>query len=102
MTRTANRSSVADLSHRIEASGNEPSEFAELIDVLNDMMERLERGFTQARRFAADASHELKTPVALIQAGIEDALSECRASKGDPESLMGVSGEVRRLKGILE
>ncbi|MDB4796611.1 ATP-binding protein [bacterium] len=102
VTRTANRWSVADLSHRIEASGNEPSEFAELIDVLNDMMERLERGFTQARRFAADASHELKTPVALIQAGIEDALSECRASKGDPESLMGVSGEVRRLKGILE
>lgn len=44
VTRTANRRCVADLSHRIEASGSESSEFANLIDVLNDMMERLERG----------------------------------------------------------
>ncbi len=102
VTRTANHLSVRDLSERIELTGREPSEFVELIEVLNDMMDRLERGFTQARRFAADASHELKTPIALVQGGIENALEECRKAQGDPRSLVEVSEEVRRLKGILD
>ena len=102
VTRTANHLSVRDLSERIELTGREPSEYVELIEVLNDMMDRLERGFTQARRFAADASHELKTPIALVQGGIESALEECRATGGDPRVLMDVSEEIRRLKGILD
>jgi two-component system, OmpR family, heavy metal sensor histidine kinase CusS len=86
----------------VESTGAEPAEFADLIGVLNEMMERLERGFGQARRFTADASHELKTPIALIQSGIEEALVDCRAANGDPAVLMSMAKEVRRLKGILE
>ena len=102
VTATASHLSVKDLSQRIELTGNEPAEFSDLIEVLNAMMERLERGFSQARRFSADASHELKTPIALVQGGIESALAECRLADGDPKTLIGIAEEVRRLKGILE
>ena len=102
VTATASHLSVKDLSQRIEVTGNEPTEFSDLIEVLNAMMDRLERGFTQARRFSADASHELKTPIALVQGGIESALAECREREGDPKTLIGIAEEVRRLKGVLE
>ena len=49
-------------------------ELGQLTAILNDMLERLERGHTQAVRFTADASHELKTPLALIAAGLEELL----------------------------
>lgn len=49
-------------------------ELGELTAVLNEMLERLDRGHAQAVRFTADASHELKTPLALIAAGIEELL----------------------------
>ena len=45
-----------------------------LTDALNRMLERLDRGFRQAVRFTADASHELKTPLALIATGLEELL----------------------------
>ncbi len=40
-------------------------EFVELIQVFNQMLERLERSFKQASRFSGDAAHELKTPLAI-------------------------------------
>ena len=49
-------------------------EIARLTRVLNDMFDRLERGFAQARRFSADASHELRTPLTILRGDIEEAL----------------------------
>jgi signal transduction histidine kinase len=49
---------------------------------LNEMLDRLRRSFERERRFVADASHELRTPVAVIKAELEGAL---RAGGHDPQ-----------------
>ncbi len=43
---------------------------------MNAAFERLERSFEQSIRFSADASHHLKTPIAVLRAGIEEIMSD--------------------------
>lgn len=58
------------LSARLRIDGM-PSEMAPLIKALNSALERLERGYRVQQDFLATAAHELKTPLALLQAEIE-------------------------------
>ena len=55
-------------------------EISGLVRVLNDTFERLERSFEQSSRFSADASHHLKTPLAVLRAGIEQMLTDPMSS----------------------
>ena len=57
-------------------------EIRRLGETLNEMLDRLRRSFERERRFVADASHELRTPVAVIKAELEAAL---RAGGHDPQ-----------------
>jgi signal transduction histidine kinase len=57
-------------------------EIHRLGETLNEMLDRLRRSFERERRFVADASHELRTPVAVIKTELEGAL---RAGGHDPQ-----------------
>ena len=66
------------------------------------MLDRLEKGFHQARRFSADASHELKTPLALLQAELEQALHSAPSGSPQQQTFSSLLDEIHRLKAILE
>ncbi|MBK1876523.1 ATP-binding protein [Pelagicoccus mobilis] len=76
------------------------SEFSSLIEHFNGMLERLERSFTQATRFSADAAHELKTPLAILQGQLEVALQNTEDGSEQQGLLAGLLEETHRLKAI--
>lgn len=76
-------------------------EFVELIQVFNQMLERLERSFLQASRFSADAAHELKTPLTILQGTLEQTLQQVETGSEVQQHLSNLLEEVRRLSGIV-
>jgi len=80
MTKAAKVISADRLNERIVVV-NPHDELGELGETLNEMIERLERSFTEMRRFTADAAHELRTPLAIIRSEAEVALRLPRSSE---------------------
>ncbi|MFH7242479.1 MAG: sensor histidine kinase [Spirulina sp.] len=76
-------------------------EFEPLITAFNAMLERLERSFHQATRFSGDAAHELKTPLAILQGELEQALQQAEAGSPIQQTLGRLLDEVSRLGGIV-
>ena len=72
-SRAAARIEAADLSERLPVEGAD--EFADLAQVINGMLARLECAFEQQRRFTADASHGLRSPLTVILGQASLALS---------------------------
>lgn len=97
---TASRVTSRGLDQRVPDIGGDP-EITRLVAMLNGMMDRLEAGFRQATRFSADASHELKTPIAIMRGELEQAVQ--RADPGSPaqRQLTSLLEETHRLGGIV-
>ncbi len=99
LTRTIARVSAKGLDQRVSPD-DRAVEFQELLLVFNAMMDRLERSFTQAMRFSADAAHELKTPLTILQGELEQALQG--ATPEQEKTLTRLLEEVQRLKSIVQ
>jgi len=98
ITRTAEQIGAEDLSRRLPVGTDD--EFSRLADTFNAMLGRLETSFAQQRRFTADASHELKSPLTVIKANASLALRSPRS--GDEyvrriEAIDKASNHMRRL-----
>lgn len=94
--------SAANLGARLPVP-DQRSELGRLARIFNDLLERLDLAFEQQRRFMADASHELRTPVAIVCGESEVALSQKNRNPEDyRESLAIVHDEGRRLTRIVE
>lgn len=96
---TAERMTVRGLDQRIPQTAESP-ETARLIQVLNRMMDRLEASFQQATRFSADASHELKTPLAIMQGELENAVQFAAPGSAEQALFSNLLEETQRLKTI--
>ncbi len=101
LTKAAEGVTARGLSQRITAPGND-REFHRLVTVFNEMMDRLEKSFHQATRFSADASHELKTPLALLQVELEQALTSAPAGSTHQQVYSSLLDDVQRLKAIVQ
>ena len=58
--------SASNLSNRINIAGMK-NELKDLATVINTMLDRIERSYNSQKQFVSDASHELRTPIAVIQ-----------------------------------
>lgn len=80
----------------------EPDEVGRLATTLNQMLTRLERSFLSLRRFTADASHELKTPLTVLRGGIERAITHPAAPPEQMEILEELLIEVNRMAEMVD
>lgn len=100
VTSTIRRVTAKGLNQRIPTTGVDV-EFVELLQVFNQMMERLERSFNQASRFSADAAHELNTPLAILQGELERTLQQVDSGSELQQRLSNLLDEVCRLSSIV-
>ena len=100
LTLTAREIGAKDLSQRVLVPLPE-DEVRDLSVIFNQMIERLEYAFTQQRRFVADASHELRTPVAVIRSMTELALSQPSDAEDNLLVLREVNAESERLGHLI-
>lgn len=99
---TAERISVEDLSQRIDIDGPD-DELKELSITFNSMIDRLESSFKSQTQFVSDASHELRTPISVIQ-GYASLIN--RWGKSDPvilqESIDSIISETEHMSELVK
>lgn len=102
MMQTARDLEVTDLSRRIEVPPVK-DELTELAQTFNHMLDRIQEGFEQQRRFVSDASHELRTPVTVIR-GYSDMLNRWGANEPETleEGLSAIRSEAEDMQGLIE
>ena len=97
----ARRIGERNLADRLPHPGTR-DEIARLVETLNEMLVRLERSFEIQRRFTADASHELRSPLSRLRAELEVTLRRERTAGEYEEALRSCLDEVARVQGLIE
>jgi heavy metal sensor kinase len=100
LARVATDITAKGLDRRVPAEDAD-QEFQALIDVINGMLNRLETSFRQAARFSADAAHELKTPLTILQGQLNQALRNAPSDSAEQRTYAALLDEVQRLKAII-
>jgi heavy metal sensor kinase len=93
--------SAGDLSQRINVAEAE-SELGQLAAVLNSTFARLETAFAQQKQFAADAAHELRTPVSVMLTQTQTALNRERDAAGYKQTVEACQRAAQRMRKLIE
>lgn len=102
ITDTAREITATDLSRRIAASGP-TDELKTLADTIDHMLDRLETAFRTERNLVEDVSHELRNPVAVIQANVEAVLADDQSSAAERADAMAIiTRATARMTRLLE
>jgi len=101
ITTTASRISVGQLSERINIADTD-SELGQLAGTLNSTFARLEASFAQQKQFTADASHELRTPIAVIISEAQTTLARERTSKEYRETIEACLDTAQQMRRLTE
>jgi heavy metal sensor kinase len=101
ITQTARNISVQNLSSRLVVPKTR-DELQRLSETLNSMLERLEAAFKKITQFTADASHELRTPVALMRTRAELSLRKPRSAEEYRDALAEVHSELEKTSSLVE
>lgn len=89
------------LSERLDVQGGS-YELDRLVQTLNEMLDRIETSFRTTRRFAADASHEMQTPLAAMRAAVEVTLKQGPGAPAWPDMALDVLAEIDRLSALVK
>lgn len=102
MTKNVQNISISSLDKRLNVRGTK-DELKDLAMVFNKMMDNIQLSYERQRQFVSDASHELRTPIAVIK-GYANMLD--RWGKEDPEILMesieAIQGEADNMQSLVE
>ena len=101
ITRTARAISAENLAERLPLRGAD-DELDRLSDTLNDMFARLDAAFRRVTQFTADASHELRTPVAIIRTTAELTRRRPRTEAEYIEALDRILAESERTSRLID
>ena len=103
MSATANRLTVHNLhSERLNVEGTQ-NELKDLANVINEMLDRIETSYESQKQFVSDASHELRTPIAVIQ-GYANLLDRWGSENKEvlAESIEAIQNESRSMQDLVE
>ncbi len=100
ITDKARRISSTNLSERIDVE-NKEDELGRLSQVLNELLDRLQRAFESQRQFMADAAHELNTPLAILRTHWEDELNNLELPQPVKEKLVHDVETISRLNRLI-
>ena len=101
MAAQASRITGSNLDARLDI-GNAAAELTTLAASFNELLARLDQSFEGMRRFVADASHELRTPISVIRGEADVALANDRSAAEYRESLAIILDESRRLSRLVD
>ncbi|HEY6627434.1 MAG TPA: ATP-binding protein [Acidimicrobiia bacterium] len=102
ITEVASDIQATDLSRRIGLQGPD-DELTRLAATFDSMLERLDRAFSSQRKFLADTSHDLRTPLAVIRANVEVVADDEDASIDDWKEVGGVvRRNVEKMSAMIE
>ena len=99
--KTVQKITAENLKLRIQMPGTR-DEIERLAATFNDMLDRLEKAFSSQKHFIQDASHELKTPLTILQGELEVTLKRIRPVTEYEEVLESSLEEIRRISSIVE
>jgi heavy metal sensor kinase len=96
LSRTAGRVSESSFGDRLKL-GAPYSEFQELANTFNSMLDRLQKAYDTERHFVDYAAHELRTPLTILRGNLEVALQKSRSAEEYQEVLVSNLDQVERL-----